>query len=196
MYSMTAKCMKGTFAAMIMLAALAPTGVWAQDSQDISESHLKAAREAITAIQATDRFDEILPGTAEQLKTQLITNNPNLDQEITKIVEDETLKLIPRRADLEAEIARAYAAAFSEDELKAIAEFYHTEAGKKLLDTGPIVTREVNKSAEVWARGVERDLSQSVVDRMKKENLGVNTSNITPPVEGDSGSAPAPANGQ
>jgi hypothetical protein len=131
-------------------------------SQDISESHLKAAREAVAAIHATDAFDGILPQAASALESQLIQKNPDLQQLIAKTVSEKALALASRRADLEKEAANAYAKVFSEDELKAIATFYSSEAGKKLLQNGPIVTRELVKAADIWQNGIARDLAVQV----------------------------------
>ncbi|KAI1694987.1 hypothetical protein Ddc_21592 [Ditylenchus destructor] len=97
-------------------------------------------------------------------KGELIPKDPNLEALITKTVDDKALALASRRADLETESARAYANAFSEDELKAISAFYTSEAGKKLLAEGPIVTREVVKAANIWQNGIARDLATSVAE--------------------------------
>lgn len=131
-------------------------------SQDISESHLKAARAAIAAIGATDAYDNILPASAAALKQALIEKNPDLQQLITDTVDAKSFELAVRRADLEKEAALAYAKVFSEGDLTAIAAFYSSEAGKKLLANGPIVSRELNKAADIWQRGIARDLSQEV----------------------------------
>ena len=48
---------------------------------------------------------------------------------------------------------------FSEADLNAIAEFYNSDAGKKLISDGPIVTRELFKAADIWQRGIARDLA-------------------------------------
>jgi hypothetical protein len=144
--------------AFALIAAAAP--VFAQEN--VSESHLKAARAALAAIGATEDFDGILPQAAAALKQELIQRNPDLQEIIIKTVDEETLKLAVRRADLEKEAALAYARVFSEDDLKAIAAFYITETGKKLLSDGPIVTREIFKAAEIWQRGVARDLGTNV----------------------------------
>lgn len=131
-------------------------------SQDISESHLKVAREALDATSATDQFDNVLPQAAQALKAQLIQKNPNLTDLIDKTVEKNALALADRRADLEKEAATAYARVFSEQELKEIAAFYGSPTGKKLLSDGPIVMREINKAAQIWQRGIARDLAQNV----------------------------------
>lgn len=146
--------------ALVFLAIAAPA--FAQDDANISETHLKAAREAVAAIRATEEFDQILPQAAAALKKELIQKNPDLQEMITKIVDEETLALASRRADLEKEAALAYARVFNEQQLGEISAFYNSETGKKLISDGAIVTRELFKAADIWQRGVARDLAESV----------------------------------
>ncbi len=131
-------------------------------AQEISDSHLKAARAAIASINVTDAYDMILPQAAQALKQELIQQHPNLQELIITTVDEKTLALAGRRLDLEREAALAYARLFSEDELNAISAFYTTAAGKKLLDSGPLAAREVAKAADIWQRGIARDLAQEV----------------------------------
>lgn len=131
-------------------------------AQDASEAQLAAARSAITALKATDQFDAIIPSAAEQLKTELIRSNADLQEVISTTIDEEALKIVPRRGDLEKEAAQIYAKSFTQEELTAIADFYNSPAGKKLIENGPLVTRELIKSAEIWASGVSRDLAQNV----------------------------------
>jgi hypothetical protein len=148
-------------AGLIVASSLVFAGNLAQ-AQDISESHLAAARSAISALQSTDQFDTIIPTTAERLKVDIIRTNADLQEVISATVDEEALKIVPRRGDLEREAAQIYAKAFSEEELTAIADFYTSPAGKKLLENGPLVTREMIKSAEIWSAGIARDLGQNV----------------------------------
>lgn len=175
-------------------AALAAAAVLAlafpAAAQEVSESHLKAARAAIDAVNATDQFDVILPQAAAALKAELIQKNPDLQQLILQTVDEKTLGLAGRRADLEKEAATAYARTFSEDELNAIATFYNSAAGKKLLTEGPIVTRQVIQAAEIWQRGVARDLAQSVGEVLNKVS-GAQAQPVSPAPEGEA----APADG-
>ena len=154
-------------AVVIMLGGF--SAAQAQDTNtnnNITPSHLAAARAAISAIKATDQFNSILPGVAQQLKGELIQKDPNLESIIGAAVDEQALALAARRADLENEAARAYAVSFSEEELNAITGFYNSEAGKKLLSEGPIVTREVMKAAGIWQRGIARDLAQAVAEKV------------------------------
>lgn len=146
-----------------VLAASAFVALASQSyAQEIAESHLKAARATITAVKATDNYDIILPGAAQKLKQELIQQNPDLTDVIISTVDEKVLTLVARRADLEREAAIAYAKIFSEPELNAIAAFYNSDAGKKLLASGPIVAREVVKAADIWQRGITRDLATEV----------------------------------
>lgn len=131
-------------------------------AQDISETHLRAARNAIAAVKATESYDLLLPAAAQILKQELIQQNPDLTDLIISTVDEKALGLAGRRGDLEREAALVYARTFSETELDAIATFYESEAGKKLLSQGPIVAREVTRAADIWQRGIQRDLATEV----------------------------------
>ncbi|UIJ74073.1 DUF2059 domain-containing protein [Aurantimonas sp. HBX-1] len=147
------------FALMVPASAMA---------QEPSDSHVAAARDAIAAIDATAQFDNILPNAATQIKAELIPNNPDRQDEISEMVDERALELAPRRAALEAEVARVYANLFTEEELRAIAEFYQSEPGKKLLAQGPAATRDMLQAVEVWSNGIERDLRQSAIEGMNE----------------------------
>ncbi|CAD7035338.1 hypothetical protein RHAB21_02385 [Pseudorhizobium halotolerans] len=160
-------------------------------AQEISEEHLAAAREAIASINATDRYDNILPGLAEGLKAQFIQASPNFQEQISAAVDEQALELAPRRADLEREAATIYAKAFTLDELKAISSFYATEAGKKLLTNGPLVSRELAKAAEIWANGISRDLNNQSTAALR-DIIDAVPAEMPPAAEGG---APAAAEG-
>ncbi|MBZ9810727.1 DUF2059 domain-containing protein [Mesorhizobium sp. BR1-1-9] len=156
-------------------------------SQDVTEAHLKAARAAVTAIHATDPFDNILPQAAAALESQLIQKNPDMQELIAKTISEKALALASRRADLEKEAALAYAKVFSEQELNDIATFYNSDSGKKLLESGPAVTRDLVKAADIWQNGLARDLAQQV-----GETLAAAAKAKAPAAPAD---AAAPANG-
>jgi hypothetical protein len=136
-------------------------------AQEISEAHLQAARDAISSINATERYDNILPGLAERLKAQFIQATPNFQEQISQVVDEQALALATRRADLEQEAATIYAKAFTQEELQSISAFYATEAGKKLLSTGPLVARELTRAAEIWANGISRDLTSQSTEKLR-----------------------------
>lgn len=151
-----------TVAAGVAIAAI--FAVSPTFAQEISEAHMKAARAAVAAIGATSEFDTILPNASRALKEQMVQQNPNLSDLIDKTVNEKALAMTARYGDLEKEAATAYAKVFSEADLNAIATFYTSEAGKKLLSDGPIVTRELLQAAQIWQTGIARDLATQVAE--------------------------------
>lgn len=150
-----------------LIVAISPMG--SAFAQEISADHLKVARQAVSALKVTSNFDAILPATAEQLKANLIQSNPNFSDEISLTVDEEAIKMASRRADLEDEAATIYAKKFSAEELTKIAEFYDSEAGKKLLQSAPSAGRELLRAAEIWAGGISRDLGSAANTALKEK---------------------------
>ncbi|MCO5148184.1 MAG: DUF2059 domain-containing protein [Aquamicrobium sp.] len=137
-------------------------------AQEISDSHLSAARAVLASLHATDEFDFILPGAAQSLKSELIQKNPDLQALIIEIVDQTAFALAARRGDLEREAATIYARAFTEAQLNEISTFYSSETGKKLLTDSPLVTRDVVRAAEIWQNGIARDLAQQVGEELAR----------------------------
>ncbi|MBW6419952.1 DUF2059 domain-containing protein [Rhizobium sp. XQZ8] len=159
-------------------------------AQDVSEAQLAAARDAIAAINVTDLYDNILPNLAERLKAQFIQASPNFQTQIATVVDEQALTLAARRADLEKEAATIYAKSFSIDELKSIATFFNTEAGKKLLTNQPLITREMSRAAQIWANGISRDLTAQSSEKLRGI---IDATPIQAPVVDTAAPAPAAA---
>lgn len=158
-------------------------------AQEIPADHLKAARDAIAALNATDRFDAILPNLAERLKNEYTVASPNFQSQIAKTVEAEALALAPRRADLEKEVAVTFAKSFTVEELKQIAAFYASPVGKKYLQTLPLVQRETMRAAEIWANGVSRDLTANSSAKLRTV---MDANQVKAPAADATGNAPKP----
>jgi uncharacterized protein len=172
-------------AATIVLSGIA---LGSASAQEVTDDQIKAARAAINALGITNQFDNILPNLAEQLKSTMIQANPNFGDAINSTVDGQALALAPRRADLEREAAITYAKAFTTDELKAIADFYNSPTGKKLLKDGPIATRELYKAADIWGQGISRDLANQSNDALQK----VVKQPVVNPAATDAGTATTP----
>jgi len=152
--------------ARFVAAALVFAGLgWAAApaaAQIVAPSHLQAAQRAIAAIQATNQFDSFLPDTALELKNELSQRDPNLSGLISRTVDEQAMLLVPRRADLEKEVARIYARHFTETELNEMAAFYGSSTGKKLLREGPAAMAESVGAYDIWRQGVAQDLGAGV----------------------------------
>jgi hypothetical protein len=155
-----------------LLAVLLWAGLPASSlGQEIAADHLAAAREAVNSSKSTGSLDGILLQIGEQAKQSLIANRPDEADKIAVIVDEATLKLAARRANLEAEVARIYARIFTIDELNQISEFYKTEAGQKLMRETPVIARSIEEAARVWSAGIQRDLQQEVAKKIQEAGL-------------------------
>jgi hypothetical protein len=175
------------FAARLTLLASLAAAIFAAPAiaQDISEEHQAAARAALSATKATAAYDSILFDTSAQIKNRLTSQNPDLSEQISTIVDEEAIKLAPRRADLENEAAILFANTFSMEELVAIETFFSSDTGSKYLENAPILGRELGRAARVWANGIGRDLST---------NVGARVNEIAPPSAEESGETTTESN--
>ena len=73
---------------------------------------------------------------AAQVEDALIRARPDLHTKITDTVEATALKLADRKNDLNNDIARVWAKAYSEEELKTLTAFFKSSAGQKYLTQG------------------------------------------------------------
>ncbi|MGB7336981.1 MAG: DUF2059 domain-containing protein [Salaquimonas sp.] len=140
-------------------------------AQEFSESHLAAAKRAMTASRSTGRLDTILPKMAEEAKAELIRNRPDQEAQLTEVVDSVAISIAGRRGDLEDEVAQIFAKVFTEDDLKVIAEFYESEAGQKFLRESPIVIREMTQASRVWSNGLQRDMATAISEKLKEAGL-------------------------
>ncbi len=131
-------------------------------AQDLSESHLQAARDAVFLSDITVPFQVLLPRMAEQLKASLISSSPDERDKANLLVDTHVLALEPRFRDLEEEAARIFANNFSEIELKEISTFFGSTTGRKYLDTNAIRAGEVGAAAKVWDSYVTTELHRNV----------------------------------
>ncbi len=177
--------MRRTLAALTMAAALlAGSGLaGAQEAQPLPQSEVDALQELMTQempqekldlglqlvrLSGTGRaFDELLPNIADQAKNAFIRANPQMQLGIIDVVDRIALTLVPRRAHLDGQLARVWAAGFTEDELRELVDFYSSDLGKKFAELHPKVLAIEVATAQEWGRSVSAELTQKVSDELK-----------------------------
>jgi hypothetical protein len=75
-------------------------------AQELSESHLAAAKKVIATTNSTAKLNDILPTAAIRLVGPMISNRPDLESQISLFVNESALELAPRRGDLQVEVAK------------------------------------------------------------------------------------------
>jgi hypothetical protein len=151
-------------AAAMVIAALASPAL----SQDLTESHIAAARETIAAAHASEQFNEILIALADQTKALFQRSNPGAAKDIDEVVTSVALDLAKRRPDLDRELERVWAARFSEDELKQITTFFRSAIGQKYGQLAPVIIQDSMRSAGIWRDALSTDIVTRSRDELNK----------------------------
>jgi len=89
----------------------------------------------------------------------MVRQRPDLFEEIGDVVNDVVFELIIRRLDLNNDVARIWALAFTEAELNEITAFYNSSTGRKLADLFEVLLADTIGALENW---YERLISEMV----------------------------------
>ena len=155
-------------AALVMTATIVATPLRADE---ITPEHMAAALEAVHSAKASKGFDNVLPLISEKVQDQIIRLRPDLYQQITDVVQQEALKLVSRRADLDNDVARIWANSFSDDELKSITAFYKSPAGLKFVVVGPKVIGDSLQAVKSWSDHLGQELLEKSRAELKKQGV-------------------------
>jgi uncharacterized protein len=150
---------------MLALGFALAVCVGAADAQQPSANAVAAAKELITVKGASAIYDPLVPGVVEQARRVLLQANPTLGKDLNEVAAKLRAEYAPRGAEILNEVAKLYAARFTEQELKDALAFYKSPLGRKLLAEEPTVLDQSMKSAQSWA---DR-LSQEVITRIRVE---------------------------
>jgi hypothetical protein len=137
-------------------------------AQQPSPGATASAKELITITGTTALFSPLIAGVVEQAKILYLQQNPALSKDLNEIATQMRTDLQPRFSELTEEVARLYAANFTEQELKDILAFYKTTAGKKLLAEQPKIIDSSMKFAQDWANNLSDQVIAKMRDELKK----------------------------
>jgi hypothetical protein len=155
-------------AAMIACLAFAHE-VRAQAAVQPSAAAVATARSIVEAKGALNMFDSVIVGVIEYHKNLLLQSNPTLQKDLDDVTTRLSGEFAPRRAAVQAEIARAYASRFSETELKELLAFYRTSLGKKVITEEAKAIDEATKRVDLWAAKFAEEVLARIRAEMKKK---------------------------
>jgi hypothetical protein len=107
-------------------------------------------------------FDTLLPNIADTTKNNFIRGNPQMQLGIIAIVDKAAVDLVSQRPELDAYLARVWAAGFTNDEMRDLIEFYSSDTGKKFATLHPQLLAVQTAAAEEWAKSVAAQLEERV----------------------------------
>jgi hypothetical protein len=159
----------GKRARVLAAAVVIVCGAGAASAQQPSAGAVTMAKEIISLKGATGLWEPIVPGVVEQAKNTFLQMNPQLSRDLTEVSVRLRSELAPRLAELNEEIARLYAARFTEPELKDVLAFYKTPAGRKMIVEEPKVLETSMTHAQNWANKLSEEVISKFRVEMKKK---------------------------
>src|SRR2546423_13056317 len=104
---------RAVFVAMAFVALFTPA-----QAQQPSANAIALAKEIITAKGSANMFDPILPNLVDKTRAMLLQTNPMLSKDLNEVATKVQTEMSPRTSELLTEMAKIYAGAFTEQELK------------------------------------------------------------------------------
>lgn len=152
-------------APMLLALALATGPAHAQPKPaQPSPTHIAVARDVAINSGMTRSFDAILPQFGERIRQSAVAR-PELTKDLDDVLEKLKPELEMQKQLMVTTAAQTLARNLSEPELKEIATFFKSSAGKRWVDTQPQVLDEMVREMQTWTDTV----SEYVMVRVRSE---------------------------
>lgn len=158
-------------AASLVALALQAGAAFAQT--EINESHLDASRTVVTSSGMARSFDAIIPGVQEAIRRQLVTQ-PALAKDANEVFEALEPEMQLQRRAMVNRAARIMAERLTEEELKAIGEFFNSEVGKRYVETQPLVLEDIFAAMDAWSQEMAEYIQIRVRAEMQQRGHQMN----------------------
>lgn len=127
-------------------------------------AQLALAREVMLSSGIARSFDSVLPAFADQIRKQTVTR-PELSKDLEEVLASLQPEMELQKQRMIDIAARTYASKFSEAELKEIATFFRSPAGKHYVEAQPQLLDEMVQEMQDWTQ----DVSEYVMVRVRAE---------------------------
>jgi len=167
------KSLSGIFLAAGLAVGLALASVPASAQQPAaapakppaSPAAIAAAKEILAMKNASAMYAQAVPSVVEQTKTNLLQSNLNYQKDLNEVAVIVAQSLAGREKEIGDGMAKVYADAFTEQELKDLVTFYKSPLGQKLLTAEP----EAIQGSIAYMRQWGQTFSQVVAAQFRAE---------------------------
>lgn len=118
-----------------------------------SESHLAVAREVAIGSGMTRSFDAMTEPLLSQLQQMNVTR-PEIKKDLDEVTATLRPEVEQQKQKMVDTAARAFAIRMTEAELKDVAAFYRTPAGKKYVELQPLLLDDIVRELATWTQNV------------------------------------------
>ncbi|BAQ44199.1 MULTISPECIES: DUF2059 domain-containing protein [Methylobacterium] len=150
-----------------VLAQTKPAAPAAPQAGTITPTHLALAKEVMLSSGIARSFDSILPAFGEQIKQAAVTR-PELSKDLGEVLEKLQPELELQKQRIIEIASRIYANKLTEAELRDIATFFRSPAGKRYVETQPQVLDDMVQAMQTWTQEVSEYMMVRVRAEMGK----------------------------
>ena len=138
--------------ALGIVVASALASVSAQQPPAPSAGAIEAAREILKLKNVHAIYDNAVPGVVQKTRDTLLQTNINYQKDLNEVAVIVAKNLAGREQDIGEGMARIYATAFTEQELKDLVTFYKSPLGQKLIANEPRAVQASMTFMNQWAQ--------------------------------------------
>jgi hypothetical protein len=143
----------------------------AQRPATSSDEARAAARELVEASATAAQFDQAVPLLVREMTQAFLSLAPERAAEIRETMSEISTRFIKRKSELIDEVVRIYADLMTIEDLRAIAAFYKSGAGRRLVLAMPEITRRSTAAGQVWGQLIGQELATEMRSELKKRGI-------------------------
>lgn len=165
-------------AALPLLAlAIAPPAVHAQQparpaaKPQPTAAQIQLARDLVRVNGEARAFDGVIPNIVDGAALSFLSTNPDLAKQLREVAILLRPEFEKRQAEMVDILANAYAARFTEAEMKDAIAFYRSPVGAKLVQDRPAIVQEGVQGIQIWGAQVNAEAVERVRAEMRKRGI-------------------------
>jgi hypothetical protein len=138
-----------------------------------SPAAIAAAKEILAMKNASAMYAQAIPTVVEQTKTTFLQNNLNYQKDLNEVAVIVAQGFAGREKEIGEGMAKVYADAFTEQELKDLVTFYKSPLGQKLLVAEPQAIQSSIAYMRQWAQAFTQTVNAQFRAEMHKRGKDI-----------------------
>ena len=173
MKSLSRIMLAASLAAGLVLAGAAANAQQPAPAKPASAAAIAAAKEILEMKHANAMYAQAVPSIVEQAKTSIMQNNLNYQKDLNEVAIIVAQGFAGREKEIGEGMAKVYADAFTEQELKDLVTFYKSPLGQKLLVAEPQAIQSSIAYMRQWAQAFSQTVNAQFRVEMKKRGKDI-----------------------
>ena len=140
----------------------------AQQPKPPTPAAIAAAKEILTMKNVSAMYSNAVPNVVQRTKDSILQNNLNYQKDLNEVAVIVAQNLASRVNEIGDQMAKIYAADFTEQELKDLVTFYKSPLGQKLLVQEPKSISASLQYMQQWAQAFSEEVNGQFRAEMRK----------------------------